>query len=302
MTKLKKPIVSCLWFDHEAEEAVNFYAEIFGNTEIHHTSRYANEASEKHKKPEGTALSVSFSMHGQEFLALNGGPQYTHSPGISFYVTCETEGEADKVWATLAEGGSILMPYNQYEWSEKYGWLNDRFGLSWQISLGKLSDVKQKFVPSLMFVGDKFGKVEAAINFYLEIFQPASLEGIARYGEQDPDKTGKVKHAQFYLGSNTFMMMESSLVHQFDITPAVSFIITCETQEEIDYYWDKLTRGEGDEVQCGWLYDQYGVSWQVVPRMLTEGMKDPEKAGKLMAAFMSMKKLDIRALEIAIET
>ena len=201
----------------------------------------------------------------------------------------------------MVVGGSVLMPYDQYPWSKKYGWLNDRFGLSWQISVGKLTDVKQKFVPSVMFVEQKFGKVEAALNFYLEIFQPASLQGIARYEEQDPDEKGRVKHAQFYLGDNTFMMMESSLPHQFDITPAVSFIITCETQKEIDYYWDKLTRGEGDEVQCGWLYDQFGLSWQVVPSVLTEGMKDPEKAPKLTAAFLPMKKLDIAVLEKAIK-
>ncbi|MFO7824884.1 MAG: VOC family protein [Cyclobacterium sp.] len=302
MTQQKKPIVPCLWFDQEAEEAVSFYSEIFGNGTIHHVSRYGEEGAEHHKKPPGSAMAVSFSMHGQEFLALNGGPMYRHSPGISFYVTCENLEEADKVWKALAEGGNILMPCDQYPWSEKYGWLNDRYGVSWQISLGKLSDVKQKFVPSLMFVGSKFGKVGDAIDFYLGIFKPSSLEGISRYTEQDPDETGKVKHAQFYLQGNTFMMMESSLAHQFDISPAVSFIITCDKQEEIDYYWDKLTQGEGNAVQCGWLYDQFGISWQVVPRMLTEGMKNPEKARKLTAAFMPMKKLDIGVLEKALES
>lgn len=302
MKKQKKPIVPCLWFDQQAEAAVNFYGEVFGNTEIINVSRYSKKGHEHHQKPEGTALAVSFSMHGQEFLALNGGPMYQHNPGISFYVTCETDEEADKVWQALAEEGKVLMPYDKYPWSEKYGWLNDRYGVSWQISLGKLSDVKQKFVPSLMFVDSKFGKVEAAIDFYLEIFKPSNLEGITRYSEQDPDETGKVKHAQFYLEGNTFMLMESSLAHDFDITPAISFIITCDEQEEVDFYWDKLTQGEGDAVQCGWLYDQYGVSWQVVPRMLSEGMKDPEKARKLTAAFMPMKKLDIRALEKAIQS
>ncbi|MEX2513989.1 MAG: VOC family protein [Cyclobacteriaceae bacterium] len=301
MIKPKKPNIPCLWFDQEAEEAVNFYSEVFGNTEILTVSRYGKEGQEHHRRPEGSAMAVSFSMHGQEFLALNRGPLYPHSPGISFYVTCETVDEADSVWKTLEEEGNILMPYDQYEWSQKYGWLNDRYGVSWQISLGKLSDVKQKFVPSLMFVGAKFGKAEEAIDFYLGTFKEASLEGITRYSEKDPDETGKVKHAQFYLQGSTFMMMESSLAHQFDITPAVSFIITCDIQEEIDYYWEKLTQGEGDEVQCGWLYDQYGVSWQVVPGMLAENMKDPEKSRKLTTAFMPMKKLDIKVLEMAIE-
>jgi predicted 3-demethylubiquinone-9 3-methyltransferase (glyoxalase superfamily) len=191
MTIQKKPILPCLWFDQEAEEAVNFYSEVFGNAEILTISRYGKEGYEHHKKPEGSAMAVSFSMHGQEFLALNGGPQYTHSPGVSFYVTCETKEEADRVWRVLAEKGTILMPYDQYEWSEKYGWLNDRYGVSWQVSLGKLADVHQKFVPSLMFVGDKFGKAEAAIDFYLQIFKPSSLEGISRYEEKIPMKPGR---------------------------------------------------------------------------------------------------------------
>ncbi|MDN3687658.1 VOC family protein [Cyclobacterium jeungdonense] len=301
MKNLKNAIVPCLWFDLQAEEAVNFYAKVFGNTTIHSISRYAKAGSEQHQKPEGSVMSVDFSMHDQAFLALNGGPMYPHSPGISFYVTCESAAEADKVWEALEEGGSVLMPFDSYPWSEKYGWLKDQYGVSWQISLGKLSDVKQKFVPSLKFVGQKFGKVEAAIDFYLDTFKHSSLEGITRYEEEDPDETGKVKHAQFYLQGCTFMMMESSLAHHFDITPAISFIIFCDKQSEIDYYWDKLTQGEGDAVQCGWLYDQYGVSWQVVPRMLAEGMKDPEKTPKLTAAFMPMKKLDISVLEKALE-
>lgn len=301
MPTINPPIVPCLWFDEQAEEAVSFYSEVFGKTSILHVSRYGSEGAELHKKRPGNAMAVSFSMHGQEFLALNGGPMYHHSPGISIYVMCDSPEEAEQVWKALSKEGTVLMPLDNYPWSKKYGWLNDRYGLSWQISLGKLPDGRQKFIPSLMLVGQKFGKAMAAINFYLDVFQPASLEGVTRYEEQDPDHTGKIKHAQFCLLDYTFMMMESSLPHNFDISPALSFIIYCDTQDEIDYYWNTLTQGDGDAVQCGWLYDQYGVSWQVVPRMLAEGMKDAEKAKKLTAAFMSMKKLDISQLQQAID-
>lgn len=243
MTPSKGPIIPCLWFDREAEEAVKFYTELFGKSDIGTIAKYGKEGIESHGMPIDSVLSVSFKMHGQEFLALNGGPHYHFSPGISFFVVCETLEEADRVWAALEHGGKVLMPFDQYVWSEKYGWLNDRFGLSWQISLGKMSDVGQKFTPLLMFVGEKFGKAEEAIHFYTGIFSDSIIEGIARYAENEGDEIGKVKHAQFILQGNTFMAMESSMAHDFDITPAISFIIHCNTQEEIDFYWDKLTRG-----------------------------------------------------------
>ncbi|HSI74691.1 MAG TPA: VOC family protein, partial [Lunatimonas sp.] len=150
-------------------------------------------------------------------------------------------------------------------------------------------------------VGGKFGKAEDAINFYLDIFKESKLAGIARYAEGEGDIPGKVKHAQFYLNGYTFMIMESSLDHPFEITPAISFMVYCDEQSEIDYYWERLTQGDGDEVQCGWLYDKFGVSWQIVPKMLMEGMADPAKAPKLMAAFMPMKKMDIAVLEAAVK-
>ncbi|WP_228527516.1 VOC family protein [Pararhodonellum marinum] len=256
------PIIPCLWFDRQAEEAVSFYVELFGNSEIGHKAYFEKAGQDQHGMPEGTLMSCSFKLHGQEFLALNGNHQYPFSPGISFYVTCETLAEAEKYWEALQQGGQVMMPFDKYDWSEKYGFLNDKFGVAWQISLGKISDVKQKFVPSLLFVGDKFGKAESAIEFYMGIFKEATLEGIARFTEEEGEGPDKVKHAQFYLNGSTFTIMESSISQTFGFTPAISFIVHCDTQEEIDHYWEKLTEGGGDEVQCGWLYDHFGISWQ----------------------------------------
>jgi len=158
MAQSKEPIIPCLWFDRQAEEAVEFYCNLFGNAEIEAKSRYGKEGFEFHGMPEGTLLTARFKLHGQEFLAMNGGPAYTFTPGISLFIICETLEEADRVWGALAEGAKVMMPYDQYAWSEKYGWLNDRFGVSWQISLGKIADVGQKITPSLMLVGEKFGR------------------------------------------------------------------------------------------------------------------------------------------------
>jgi predicted 3-demethylubiquinone-9 3-methyltransferase (glyoxalase superfamily) len=282
-----------LWFDHQAEEAVQFYSEVFEDAAIRHVSRYGKEGFDVHGMPEGTVLTVDFQLAGQNFVALNGGPHFRFNPSESFYVTCETKDETDEVWNRLAEGGNVLMPIGKYDWSERYGWLQDRYGVSWQISLGNLKDVGFKFCPSLLFTGRLFGKAEEAVHFYTSVFSPSGVEGIMKNPAD-----GSVLHAQFYLHGQTFMIMESSLEHKFEFNEAVSYIIHCDNQDEVDYYWDKLSEG-GELQQCGWLKDKFGVSWQVVPRVLYELLNDKAKAPRVMDALMKMVKLDIAKLQEA---
>jgi len=276
---MKNPIYPCLWFDGQAKEAATFYCSTFNDSKI--TAE--------------NPMVVTFESSGQKFMCLNGGPMFKLNPSISFFVNCQTEAELEKIWNALSDGGSALMPLDKYPWSEKYGWVQDKFGVNWQISLGKFEDVGQKFTPALMFTGNVHGKAEPAINFYSSIFKNSSTLGIARYEESDPDVTGTVKHAQFKLEKNVFMAMDSGYEHGFTFNEALSFVVECETQAEIDYYWNKLTEG-GEESQCGWLKDQYGVWWQIVPSILGELMSNPEKAQRVVQAFMKMKKFDIAAL------
>jgi predicted 3-demethylubiquinone-9 3-methyltransferase (glyoxalase superfamily) len=279
MNTMKKPIYPCLWFDGKAKDAAEFYCSVFNNSKI--TAE--------------NPMVVTFESAGQKFMCLNGGPQFTMNPSISFFVVCETEAEVDKAWSMLTDGGSVLMALDKYEWSEKYGWVQDKFGVNWQLSFGKLADVGQKFTPTLMFTEKVHGKAEKAINFYTSIFHNSSVTGILRYNENDHDVAGTIKHAQFTLDSNVFMTMDSGLAKGFGFNESVSFVIDCENQEEIDYYWNKLTEG-GEESQCGWLKDQFGVSWQVVPEVLGELMSNPERGQRVVQAFLKMKKFDIEAL------
>lgn len=192
------------------------------------------------------------------------------------------------------------MALDKYDWSEKYGWVQDRFGVSWQISYGKLSDVGQKFTPSLLFTKENFGKAEEALNFYTSIFPASSVEGILKFTAEEGAE-GKVKHAQFNLGKQVFMIMDAPGSHAFTFNEAISFFVSCNTQEEIDYYWEKLIAGGGQESQCGWLKDKFGLSWQIVPPVLMElhADKDPAKAARAMQAMMKMKKIIIADLEKA---
>ena len=276
---MQNSIFPCLWFNNNAKEAATFYTKAFIETTI--TS--------------DTPMVVMLQSSGQQLMCLNGGPHFTVNSSISFYVVMDTEVEVIASWEQLCDNGKVLMPLDKYPWSERYGWVQDRFGVSWQLSMGKLEDVGQKITPSLMFTGNNKGKAEQAIEFYTSIFDNSSVVGIMRYEPGEPDVTGFIKHAQFKLNGHVFMAMDSSMAHQFNFNEALSLVVECDTQAEIDYFWNKLTE-DGSESQCGWLKDQFGVSWQIVPTVLKKLMSDPEKAGRVMQAFMKMKKFDIETL------
>jgi predicted 3-demethylubiquinone-9 3-methyltransferase (glyoxalase superfamily) len=276
---MKNPIYPCLWFDGKAKEAADFYCTVFSDSKILETN----------------PIVTTFEASGQKFMCLNGGSMFTINPSLSFFVVCETEAETEAIWEKLADGGSVLMALDKYPWSEKYGWLKDKFEVNWQISFGKMADVGQKFTPSLMFTEEVHGKAEEAINFYTSLFKNSSITGILKYTEEEPDATGTVKHAQFKLNDNVFMAMDSGYPHGFTFSEGVSLVIECENQEEIDYFWDQFTK-DGEESMCGWLKDKYGVSWQIVPEILGDLMRDPEKGQRVVQAFLKMKKFDIQTL------
>ncbi|MCI0442123.1 VOC family protein [bacterium] len=295
-----KEITPCLWFDGNAEEAVNFYVSLFSNSKIGNVSRYGDAGAEVSGQPKGSVMTMTFRLEGQPFLALNGGPEFKFSPAVSFFVNCKTEKEIDGLWEKLSGGATVLMELGKYPFSEKFGWLQDKFGISWQLMI---SDRSQKIVPFLTFVGDQFGKAEEAINLYTSLFPNSAVERVERYAKGEHDKEGAIKHAVFTLNGQNFMAMESSASHKFTFTHAISFMVNCENQAEVDHFWNKLSK-DGKEEPCGWLQDKFGVSWQIVPIVLPELLQDPDrkKAEKVMKAMLQMKKIDINALKQAYDS
>lgn len=290
-------ITPYLWFDNQAEEAVNFYTSIFKDSKIVDISRYGEAGAEVSGIPGGTVMTVEFLLAGQGFIALNGGPEFQFTPAVSFFAGCATEGEIDDLWGKLSDGGEILMPLQEYPFSDKFGWTNDRFGLSWQLNL---TGSPQKITPFLLFVGKQHGKAEEAMNFFTSLFDNSNLTNIVRYGAGEEESEGTVQHATFTLAGQEFMAMESNREHAFTFTEATSLLVNCKTQEEVDELWEKFTK-DGEEGPCGWLKDKYGVSWQIIPTALTEmlGDPDPEKSERVMKAMLQMKKIDIETLEEA---
>jgi predicted 3-demethylubiquinone-9 3-methyltransferase (glyoxalase superfamily) len=153
----------------------------------------------------------------------------------------------------------------------------------------------QKISPFLWFDGN----AEEAAAFYAAIFKNSKILKIARYGEAGPGPAGSVMIVNFQIEGQEFIALNGG--PQFKFTEAISFCINCQTQEEVDYFWNKLTADGGQEVQCGWLKDKYGLSWQVTPTILGELMsdKDTKKAQRVMQAMLQMKKIDIAALKNA---
>jgi predicted 3-demethylubiquinone-9 3-methyltransferase (glyoxalase superfamily) len=306
----KQRIIANLWFDSEAEQAAGFYTSTFKSSRVGHVTRYTKAGFDVHHMPEGTVMTVEFEIEGQKFIALNGGPVFKFNPSISFMVNLDPSKDKnarkniDTLWEKLSDGGTPLMPLQEYPFSKRYGWVQDKYGLSWQLILSDPGGEKRPFiVPSLMFVGGVSGKAEEAIGFYLSVFRCSKRGIVARYGSgQEPDKEGTIMFADFMIENQWFAAMDSARTHDFAFNEAISFMVRCENQKEIDYYWEKLSAVPEAE-QCGWLKDKYGVSWQIVPTVMDEMLrgKDAKRVARVTEAFLKMKKVDITKLKEAHE-
>jgi predicted 3-demethylubiquinone-9 3-methyltransferase (glyoxalase superfamily) len=297
----KQRIIPCLWFDTQALEAVKLYTSVFSNSQVKEKTFATKAAEAVSGVKAGSRLTYLFEIEGQNFLALNGGPLFKFTPAISFLVMCKTIKEVDEIWEKLADGGRALMDLGKYPFSERYGWTADKYGLNWQIMYAGARPFKQKIVPTLMFTRKQWGKAEEAIRFYTSLFHDAAIGDIMRYPEGAKPDEGTIQHAGFTLEGQEFAAMDSAQAHDFNFNEAISFIVECRDQEEIDYYWENLLAGGGEESVCGWLKDKYGVSWQVSPTILDEMLQDRDRAKveAVTAAFLAMKKFDIETLRKA---
>jgi predicted 3-demethylubiquinone-9 3-methyltransferase (glyoxalase superfamily) len=293
-------IIPYMWFDDNAEEAANLYTSLFSDSAVGQVTRYDQTTAQAAGRPVGSVLTISFTLAGQEFGALNGGPVFKFTPAVSLFVNCDTSDEINALWERLSDGGEILMPLDKYPFSECFGWTNDRFGVSWQLNLARPAPVK--ITPFLMFVGEQSGRAEEAVDYYTSLFEDSSIATIDYFGPGETETEGTVSHARFFLAGQQFMAMDSRREHAFSFSEALSLMVNCDTQAEVDRLWDTFTRG-GEEGQCGWLKDPFGVSWQIVPSALGDMLSDPdpEKTQRVARALLQMKKLDIRVLEEAYE-
>ncbi|PSK91164.1 VOC family protein [Taibaiella chishuiensis] len=280
---MNNAIYPCLTLKGRIAEASAFYQDAFASARVLQTS----------------PIVIQLEVHGQKLMLLNDGPTALPNPSISLMVVAATAEETEHSWNKLSEGAQVLMGLDSYPWSSKYGWLQDKYGVSWQLFTATEEDKTQKICPTMMFTGALAGKATEAVHYYTSVFPGSSVEGILHYSEGEGEPLDYVKHAQFDIDHYTMMAMDSGLDHKFGFNDAISMVVECDNQAQIDQYWDELTHNGGREVACGWLVDRYGVSWQIIPKALTTLLKDPERAQRVMPVLLKMKKLVIADLEQA---
>jgi predicted 3-demethylubiquinone-9 3-methyltransferase (glyoxalase superfamily) len=230
-------------------------------------------------------------------MAINGGPAFRFTDALSFFVYCGSDGEVERLYEGLSAGGTVLMPLSHYEWTRRYAWVRDKYGLSWQLDVDEINN-RQKILPTLLFVNEKADKVREAITFYNSIFPDSRVIMESPWDKSSGLPDGSLLFAQFSLSKYLFNSMSSNMKHDYDFNESVSFMVYCETQEEIDYYWEKLLADGGEEQACGWLKDRFGVAWQIVPEIMDEMMatSDRAKLARVTEAMLKMVKLNIKQL------
>lgn len=272
-------IFPCLWMDNNGREAATFYCDIF---------KYASVLEDNN-------IVEMLGIFGQKLMLLNADTKIQKNASISFTVTSNSEDDIQRFWDGLSEGGMVLMPLDSYPWSKKYGWVKDKYDVTWQLYYGELPEGEvQRMVPTLMFIHENKGKAKAAMEFYTSIFPESMINSVLDYGEGGEDDIPEnVQHAQFTINDYTLFCMDNSYDHKFYFNEGISLVVECKNQEEIDYYWNSLTANGGEESMCGWLKDKYGVSWQIIPENIIDLLKNPGA----MDNMTKMKKIIIEDLK-----
>lgn len=243
-------------------------------------------------------------------MAISAGPLFKFNPSVSFMVNFDPSKDAaarshlDLLWGRLSDGGTVLMPLDTYPFSQWYGWVQDKYGLSWQLILtNPEGEPRPAIIPALMFTRDIAGRAEEAIAFYCAVFKDAKRGATVLYPQGvEPNREGTVMFADFFIDHTWLAAMDSAGPHDFTFNEAISLLIPCDSQADIDYYWDRLSADPRAE-QCGWLKDKFGLSWQVWPTAMGDMMSHgtPEQLARLTKAFLLMKKFDLAALQRAFE-
>ena len=311
-TQNRQRIVPNIWCNGNAEEAGEFYASAFENASAVVDSRYPDDETQllEFQRPlAGNALTVALTISGTHFRLINAGDEFSPNPSISFMLNFDpllfdgdealARASLDRLWERLAGGGTALMPLAEYPFSAHYGWVQDRYGVNWQLMLtDPAGDPRPFVIPALMFDGPAQDKAAEAADTYTSLFEPIMrADGGTGIGTRFPYGTpaGKAGPAalafgEFRLGQQWFIGNDNGSGVDHGFSCGVSLEVQCHGQDEIDLLWDGLSAVPEAE-QCGWLVDRFGVSWQIVPDNMEELMQRPGAFERML----EMKKLVISA-------
>ena len=219
-------IIPHLWYDTQAIEAANFYTSLFKNSKIDGVTVIKDT-------PSGDCDFVTFTLAGQPFTAISAGPHFALNPSISLTVAFDDETQLREVWQKLSEDSETLMPLQSYPFCPLYGWIQDRFGLFWQLMLLKPGDITHKIIFSFLFSKDHAGLSEQAARYYIDVFKDGSMNMLEYYLPNEAEnKRSKVKYLNFDLAKQQFSAMDNAYNAEYDFNEAFSFMIMCENQDE----------------------------------------------------------------------
>ena len=289
-------IVPNLWFDHNAAEAADFYTAAFRDARIVETVRYPSEGLLDFQADlAGEVLTVEFEIGGHRFIGINAGAEFRPNPSVSFFVNFDpsvdpdARAHLDELWGRLSEGGKALMELQEYPFSPHYGWIEDRYGVSWQLMLTSPDGEPRPFIiPSIMFGDTVQGRAAEAMEYYTSVFD-GRVGSVVPYPAEAGPMAGAVMFGEFQVLDQWFATMDAA-GQDFTFTCGVSLMVHCDGQDELDRYWAQLSAVPEAE-QCGWCADRFGLSWQLVPANLDELMGKPDA----FATLMGMKKIEIAA-------
>ncbi|RRJ87880.1 VOC family protein [Gulosibacter macacae] len=287
-----------IWCQGNAEEVADFYVATFPNAQRTGGSNYPTEGLLDFQQDfAGKALTVDLAIDGYALTLINAGNEFRPTPAISFIVNfdpsamTDAAGALDAIWARLSDGGEVRMPLQEYPFSKRYGWVEDRYGVNWQLMLTNPEGEPRPFlIPSLLFTGAEL-RAREAIERYTSLFRDSHLGNVLPYGEAGGAELAEgIMFSEFTLGGQWFTAMDGGSDHEFTFGEGLSLSVACADQAEIDRYWDALSHVPEAAV-CGWCKDEFGVSWQIVPANMEELMAKPGAYEKMM----QMSKIEIDA-------
>ena len=302
--QLAQRIVPNIWCNGTAEEAGAFYAGALPDTEYAVESRYPTEGLLPFQEPlAGQPLTVAVTLGGTRLVLVNAGPEFRPNLALSLMLNFDpsrisggalaAREQLDAAWDALSADGEVRMPIGEYPFSPRYGWVEDRYGVNWQLMLTNPDgDPRPNVVPCLMFGGPVQNRADEAIDFYTSVFPDAGPGQRVPYGEPTGPATAEaLMFGEFRVGDQWFAAMDSGAEQEETFSCGVSLEVQCADQAEIDRLWDALSAVPEAE-QCGWLADRFGVSWQIVPENMGELMAHPGAFERML----EMKKLIIAEL------
>lgn len=286
-----QPIIPHLWYDTEAKEAVAFYVDLFGG-KLDWTYTITDT-------PSGDSDLIQFQLGDMTLAAISAGPYFKLNESMSLMVNVASKDEVTRLYQALSEGGRILMPLGEYPFSPYYVWLEDRFGLSWQLSYAPDLDKPYQFDICLLFSQEQVGLAQPMLDYYKDKLPQASVGQLSYYGEGEATvEAAKLNYAELLVAGQKMIVMDHGYGGEASFNEAFSLMVYVDSQDELDFYYDLLSAVPEAEM-CGWVKDQFGISWQIVPRILMEAYDtaSPEKVKAVNAAVMTMKRLDFATIQ-----